>query len=201
MRRWPSHVDRLRDLLAVDQGDHLLAGPQLFDRQFSIRGPDHGAAGVADGLDRVTVDDGKGVRRARLQVHVVHREHGGGALVAPSARGLPYRASPYRRRRSSAPGMTNSSPRATLVMVWVVVLFVVVPSISITPVLRAVGPVLPNVKVRAGLAPTVGAPSVRWPPLPIPETFIVSAGAKKSLMLVVTMNVPPALTSTARGEC
>ena len=42
--------DGLRDLLAIDQGDDLLARTQLLDRQFPVRGPDHRAARVADVL-------------------------------------------------------------------------------------------------------------------------------------------------------
>ena len=79
--------DGLRDLLAIDQGDDLLAGTQRLDRQFPVRGPDHRAARVADGLDHVAVDDDEGARETRLQGYVVHREHGGAAIgVHTSAR-------------------------------------------------------------------------------------------------------------------
>ena len=39
--------DGLRDLLAIDQGNDLLARSQLLDRQFAVRRPDHRAARVA----------------------------------------------------------------------------------------------------------------------------------------------------------
>ena len=43
--------DGLRDLLAIDQGDDLLARAQLLDRQFPVRRADHRAARVADGIE------------------------------------------------------------------------------------------------------------------------------------------------------
>ena len=70
--------DGLRDLLAIDQGDDLLARAQLLDRQFPVRGPDHRAARVADSLDHVT---GRNEGCPSNGRHVVHREHGGAGIL------------------------------------------------------------------------------------------------------------------------
>ena len=70
--------DGLGDLPAIDQGDHLLARAQLLDRQFPLRGPDHRAARVADGLDCVPIEDLEGCPGSNVG-HVEHGERGAAA--------------------------------------------------------------------------------------------------------------------------